>query len=64
MAVVFYISLELCAMFDTSLNGNWFQCLVQFKLWENWDIYLGVDGIALALIFLTCVIMPVSLLVA
>jgi NADH:ubiquinone oxidoreductase subunit 4 (chain M) len=63
-AVVFFLSLQLAALFDNSLKGDWFQCLVEFKLWENWNLILGVDGISLSLILLTTFIMPVSLLVA
>lgn len=54
----------LCSEFDVSLSADWFQFLVAFPLWENWTVVLGIDGIALALILLTAVIMPISLLVA
>lgn len=63
-AWVFFVSLKLAFLYDNTLNGEWFQCLVKFNLVENWDLVLGVDGIALSLILLTTFIMPVSLLVA
>jgi NADH-quinone oxidoreductase subunit M len=63
-ALVFYVSLVLCGLFDNTLTANWFQCLIEFRLWENWPVHLGVDGISLALIMLTTLIMPISLLVA
>lgn len=63
-AVVFGISLKLAYLFDNTLNGELFQCLVEFKLWESWNLILGVDGISLSLILLTTFIMPVSLLIA
>jgi NADH:ubiquinone oxidoreductase subunit 4 (subunit M) len=58
------MTIELCNMFDNSLQAGWFQCLVEYHLWQNWSVYLGIDGISLALILLTAFIMPVSLLVA
>jgi len=63
-ALVFLISLDLCSIFDGSLDSSWFQCLSEFTLWSNWKVWLGVDGIALILILLTTLIMPISLLVA
>jgi NADH-quinone oxidoreductase subunit M len=63
-AAVFYLSLQLCGLFDNTLSANWFQCLVEFKLWSNWNVYLGVDGISLSFIILTAFIMPISLLIA
>lgn len=63
-AAIFFVSLQLVSLYDNSLNGGWFQCLVEYQLWENWSLVLGVDGIALSLILLTTFIMPVSLLVA
>ena len=63
-AVIFYVSLELCGLFDSTLSADWFQFLVEFKLWQNWTVILGIDGIALTLILLTTFIMPVSLLVS
>jgi NADH:ubiquinone oxidoreductase subunit 4 (subunit M) len=35
-AVVFGISLKLASLFDNTLNGELFHCLVEFKLWESW----------------------------
>ena len=54
--IMWFLWLTLC--------GDWFQFLVEFKLWQNWTAILGIDGIALTLILLTTLIMPVSLLVS
>jgi NADH-quinone oxidoreductase subunit M len=62
--VVLWISIETCSLFDTALGADWFQGLVSYQLWQNWNVILGVDGMSLSLVVLTAFIMPLSLLVA
>lgn len=63
-AIIFILSLTMCGLFETSLNADWLQFLVQFNFLSNWKICFGVDGISLTLIVLTSFMMFVSLLVA
>ena len=55
-----FISLIIFILFDFS--NNQFQFVQEQYSLNNFDLYLGIDGISIYFILLTTVIMPIALL--
>ena len=55
-----FISLILFILFDFS--NNQYQFVQEYRQWDNFQIYLGVDGVSIYFILLTTIIIPISLL--
>jgi NADH-ubiquinone oxidoreductase chain 4 len=54
------VSLVIFLIFD--FNNNEFQFVQEYYSINNFDIYLGIDGLSIYFVLLTTIIMPISLL--
>jgi|SRR6516164_4967224 NADH:ubiquinone oxidoreductase subunit 4 (subunit M) len=54
------LSLFIFALFDFS--NNEFQFVQEYYNINNFDIYLGIDGLSIYFVLLTTIIIPISLL--
>ena|ERR1700748_3882285 len=58
----FLLSLFLIFFFDFSPKSNQFQFVVESITINEYNFYLGIDGISIYFVLLTTIIMPIAIL--